>query len=113
MNILTTRPLIDAEDLMDAITKFSRCNNSTDVANIIASLMYGDDYNICKVCGKESEELLVDICEKCDGRDKTTFIYTTEKKKKSKKKKIVKVEHDVPDPGDSGIEDLMSKLGEL
>ena len=52
---------------MDAITKFSRCNNSTDVANIIASLMYCDDYNICKVCGKESEDLLVYICGKCDG----------------------------------------------
>ena len=103
----------DAEDLIDAITKFSRCNNSTDVANLIASIMYGDDHNICKECGKESEDLLVDICEECDGRDKTTFIYATEKKNKSKKKKKVKVEHDVPDPGDSGIEDLMSKLGEL
>jgi len=35
------------------------------------------------------------------------------KKKPEKKEKVEEAQHDVPDPGDSGVDDIMSKLGEL
>ena len=36
-----------------------------------------------------------------------------EPKKEEKKEKFEEAQHDVPDPGDSGVDDIMSKLGEL
>ncbi len=35
------------------------------------------------------------------------------KKKSKKKEKVEEAQHDVPDPGESGVDDIMSKLGEL
>ena len=35
------------------------------------------------------------------------------KKKSKEKEKVEEAQHDVPDPGESGVDDIMSKLGEL